>query len=112
MQQVSTVLDKETQLLIAVGSAVAAGCVPCLQNIVSLAHEEGIDEKRLRAAARTGQFIKDKPTVMMKTFCDDLLGTHLQSMQETVSCPAQEQKQEVSEASVSCGDTSGSCGCS
>jgi hypothetical protein len=46
MKRVSSVIDLETQLLISVGSAVAAGCVTCLQNIVAQARVNGIDEKK------------------------------------------------------------------
>ena len=48
-------LDTETQLLVALGSAVASGCIPCLENMAGMALAEGIDEKKMRAAAITGQ---------------------------------------------------------
>ncbi len=70
-------IDRETQLLIATGAAVACGCLSCLDNIVSKARGEGIDEKKLKAAAITGQYVKDMPMNHMKAHCDDLLGTHL-----------------------------------
>ena len=44
-------LDTETQLLVALGSAVASGCIPCLESITGLARTERIDEKKMRAAA-------------------------------------------------------------
>lgn len=78
MKPISGILDVETQLLISVGSAVAAGCIPCLQTIVSQARTHGIAETKLKAAARTGQFIKEQPQNHMKAFADELLGTHLQ----------------------------------
>ena len=72
-------LDTETQLLVALGSAVASGCIPCLENITGMARAEGIDEKKMRAAAIIGQFVKDQPANNMKACADRLLGTHLQS---------------------------------
>jgi SAM-dependent methyltransferase len=72
-------LDRETQLLVATGSAVAAGCVPCLQRIVDMARAEGIDQVKLKAAAITGQYVKEQPNNHMKALADDLLGTHLQT---------------------------------
>jgi AhpD family alkylhydroperoxidase len=51
-------LDTETQLLVAIGSAVASGCIPCLENISGLARTEGIAEKKLKAAAIIGQFVE------------------------------------------------------
>ena len=106
------VLDPETQLLIAIGSAVAAGCFACLETLNEKAREAGIDQKKLRAAAMTGQFIKDKPVGQMKALSDRLLGTHLAAASETepVCCPPS-----VAEASVSGKDApsaAGGCGCS
>ena len=107
MKQVSEVLDVETQLLISVGSAVAAGCIPCLETIVGKARAEGIDEKKLRAAARTGQFVKDQPAGHMKAFADDLLGTHLQPASAPASggCPM-----DSGETTSSAGDTADEAG--
>ncbi len=69
--------DRETQLLIATGAAVACGCLSCLDNIVAKARAEGVDDKKLRAAALTGQYVKDQPMNHMKAHSDALLGTHL-----------------------------------
>ncbi len=80
-------LETETQLLVALGSAVASGCIPCLENITGMARAEGITEKRLKAAAIIGQFVKDQPANNMKTTADQLLGTHLQSALVQSDCP-------------------------
>lgn len=74
-----TALDRETQLLVATGSAVAAGCMPCLEKIVEMARTEGVDEKKIKEAVLTGQFVKEQPIRMMKEFADKLTGTHLMS---------------------------------
>ena len=80
-------LDTETQLLVALGSAVASGCIPCLESITGLARAESIDEKKLRAAAIIGQFVKDQSANNMKSTADELLGTHLQSAAALATCP-------------------------
>ncbi len=80
-------LDTETQLLVAIGSAVASGCIPCLENITGMARAEKIDEKKMRAAAIIGQFVKDQPANHMKAKADALLGTHLQSAPAQSGCP-------------------------
>jgi AhpD family alkylhydroperoxidase len=111
-------LDRETQLLISVGSAVAAGCIPCLHSIVGMAREEGIDERKLRAAARTGQFVKDQPAEQMKALADQLLGTHMQSIPEAtdeVCCPMSKEsglEPIPAQASSSVSSGTGGCGCS
>ena len=79
-------LDTETQLLVALGSAVASGCIPCFENIFGMAKTEGIDEKKLRVAAIIGQFVKDQPSNNMKAMADELLGTHLQSAPGQAGC--------------------------
>ena len=59
-------LDNETQLLVAAGAAVAAGCIPCLKNITSLAEAEGIEaalaEGDLTKLRINGQIVEPKPT--------------------------------------------------
>ena len=80
-------LDTETQLLVAAGSAVAAGCIPCLESITAMAVEEGIDNKKQRAAAIIGQFIKEQPAGQMKKRADELLGTHLSAAGAAAQCP-------------------------
>ncbi len=80
-------LDTETQLLVALGSAVASGCIPCLETITGIARSEGIEEKKLKAAAIVGQFVKDQPANNMKATADQLLGTHLQSAPVQSDCP-------------------------
>ncbi len=109
MKQISNVLDVETQLLISIGSAVASGCVPCLENLVEKARAEGIDEKKLRAAARTGQFVKDQPASHMRALADELLGTHLLGASAPAGgcCPMEPDDEEAGG-----GSTAGACGCS
>ena len=84
-------LDNETQLLVAAGAAVAAGCIPCLRNITGLAEAEGIDAKKMKSAAIIGQYIKEQPLAHMKEAADSLLGTHLQAAQPKIECPADSQ---------------------
>ena len=102
-------LETETQLLVALGSAVASGCIPCLENITGIARAEGIEEKKLKAAAIIGQFVKDQPANNMKTTADQLLGTHLQSAPVQTACPEKStdtqpiEELEESKSSVPCG---------
>ena len=80
-------LDTETQLLVALGSAVASGCIPCLERISAMARSENIDEIKMRAAAIVGQFVKDQPAGHIKARADALLGTHLQAARDQIGCP-------------------------
>jgi alkylhydroperoxidase/carboxymuconolactone decarboxylase family protein YurZ len=104
-------LDTETQLLVAIGSAVASGCIPCLENITGMAQAEGIEAKKLKAAAIIGQFVKDQPAANMKATADKLLGTHLQSAPLQTGCPA-DSTQEETTAEYDGNQSVGGCGCS
>ncbi len=103
-------LDTETQLLVALGSAVAAGCMPCLEKIFDLASAEGIEAKKLRAAAVTGQFVKDQPANHMKELADKLLGTHLKSAFKEAGCPMDSAHTEIP-ATVAENENKRACGC-
>ena len=94
-------LDTETQLLVALGSAVASGCIPCLENITGMARAEGIDEKKMRAAAIIGQFVKDQPANNMKAFADRLLA----------GCPMESEKTPAA-ADPNQSKSKAACGCS
>ncbi len=104
-------LDAETQLLVALGSAVASGCIPCLESITGMAQAESIDEKKMKAAAIIGQFVKDQPASHMKAKADALLGTHLQSASNQVECPMESKTPKSAKEAVGCAAEE-PCGCS
>jgi alkylhydroperoxidase/carboxymuconolactone decarboxylase family protein YurZ len=104
-------LDSETQLLVALGSAVAAGCIPCLESIIGMARTEGIDEKKMRAAAIIGQFVKDQPANNIKAIADRLLGTHLQAAPNQTACPMQSNPAPDPAAGAN-NPSNAACGCS
>jgi hypothetical protein len=117
MKGALSALDRETQLLVAAGSAVAAGCIPCLETIVGMARTDGIDERKLKEAVMTGQYVKEQPANMMKAFADQLVGTHLagKPLSTEGGCPLsreseEEAGQQETSAEVICG--AGGCGCS
>ena len=104
-------LDTETQLLVAIGSAVASGCIPCLESISGMARSEGIEEKKLKAAAIIGQFVKDQPANNMKATADNILGTHLQSAPVQSGCPFDSSVEENAKQHEE-SRSGGGCGCS
>ena len=116
MKSSLSALDRETQLLVAAGSAVAAGCIPCLETIVGMARTEGIDEKKLKEAVMTGQYVKEQPAKMMKEFADQLVGTHLSGrpLSADGGCPlsggsGEEARAREEDPIAACG--AGGCGC-
>jgi len=79
-------LPPETQLLVAMGSAVAAGCQPCLERLVGLAKGEELDPAQMRAAVTIGQFVKDQPAQQIKELADSLLGSKLSGGEPGMEC--------------------------
>jgi hypothetical protein len=82
-----------------------------------MARAEGIDERKLKEAAMTGQYVKEQPISMMKEFSDNLLGTHLQSKTPPAggTCPLSKGAGEEACAAGSVtegGVEAGGCGCS
>jgi hypothetical protein len=82
-----------------------------------MARADGVDERKLKEAVMTGQYVKDQPANMMKEFADKLLGTHLSGRAVTTEggCPLSREpeegpRREQEAANVSCG--TGGCGCS
>lgn len=83
-------LPPDIQILIAMGSAVAAGCQPCLKQLVSLAKDEALADTRMRAAVAIGQFVKDQPGREMKKLAHELLGGDPAAKAAQIGCPCHE----------------------
>ena len=83
-------LPPDIQILIAMGSAVAAGCQPCLKQLVSLAKDEALEDARMRAAVTIGQFVKDQPARDMKKLAHELLGGDPATKAAEIGCPCHE----------------------
>jgi hypothetical protein len=82
-----------------------------------MARADGIEEKKLKEAVMTGQYVKEQPANMMKEFADKLVGTHLSGkpLATEGGCPlsrepGEEPGPQEGAADVGCGP--GNCGCS
>lgn len=91
-------LPPDTQILIAMGAAVAAGCQPCIKKLVGLAKDEAMDEAEMRAAVTIGQFVKDQPAQEMKELVHELLGEDPAKMAAEIDCACDK----ASEAEADC----------
>lgn len=81
-------LDHQTEVLIAIGAAVACGCQPCLHKLSEQAKTAEIPTNWIKSAAIIGQFVKEQPAAQMRALADEVFGTHL-SRQDTANqgCP-------------------------
>ena len=111
MNKMVSEIDSETQLLIGVGAAVAAGCIPCLETMVGLAEEARIDVKKLKSAAILGQYVKEQPAAHMADAADKLLGTHLRAAASKIACPAEASENEERDCGCQTDTVAETCGC-
>ncbi len=75
--EVPVIVDYKVSMLIAAGAAMAANCEPCINKIVPDLIEAGVSVPDIRKAVEIGQFVKDKPALLMKEAADTLTGTQL-----------------------------------
>ena len=64
-------------MLIAAGSAMAAGCEPCLNQAIPGLIEAGVADADIRRALEIGQAVKDDAAANLKEVADVLAGTSL-----------------------------------
>ena len=93
-------LPPETQILIAMGAAVAAGCQPCLAQLVDLAQGEELAIASQRAAVTIGQFVKDQPAREIQALAHTLLGEDPGLRAADIPCPCGD---EAAEDAACCG---------
>lgn len=70
-------IDVRVPMLIAAGSAVAAGCEPCLNSVIPKLIEADVHDADIRKAVEIGQGIKDRQASNIKEVADLLTGTNL-----------------------------------
>ncbi len=93
-------LPPDTQILIAMGAAVAAGCQPCLAQLVELAKNEELSIGGMRAAVTIGQFVKDQPAKEVQALAQTVLGEDPAPRAASIPCPCGE---EAAEETACCG---------
>jgi len=86
-------IDARVPMLIAAGSAVAAGCEPCLNSVIPKLIEAGVHGADIRRAVEIGQDIKDRAAINIKEAADVLTGTDLLDGAIAVECGASEMKE-------------------
>jgi len=71
------IMNKKVSLLVATGSAMAAGCEPCMDQLIPNLIEAGLGNGDIRRAVEIGQSVKEAAAEYMKEVADVLAGTRL-----------------------------------
>jgi alkylhydroperoxidase/carboxymuconolactone decarboxylase family protein YurZ len=78
--------DVRIPMLIGAGSAVAAGCEPCLNIVIPTLIEAGVQDSDIRMAVEIGQAVKDQASSIIQEAADVLAGTDLSSGARAIEC--------------------------
>lgn len=78
-------MEEKVKLLIAVGAAVAANCIPCLKTAVDQVRDSGIEKKEILEAIQIGRLIRRGANGKMDQFTSTLTGNNVSGAEE--KCP-------------------------
>lgn len=67
-------MDGKTKLLISLGAATAANCVPCFQTLFAKANAAGLTGEEIKEAADIGDQVKKGAQIAIRIRINDLLG--------------------------------------
>ncbi|MFX1307785.1 MAG: hypothetical protein ACFFBF_17580 [Promethearchaeota archaeon] len=67
-------MDTKTEILIGIGTAVAAKCQKCLNYLITLARNKSIEEKEIKNAIKIGKRVGLKSIKSMNNYITDVLG--------------------------------------
>ena len=79
-------------MLVAAGSAMAAGCEPCLNMVIPNLIEVGVPDAEIRRAVEIGQYVKDRQADVMKEAADVLAGTNFLDEEVPEECVQDERE--------------------
>lgn len=67
-------MDERTRLLISLGAATAANCVPCFHTLFTKANAVGLTSEEIKEAADIGDQVKKGAQIAIRIRINDLLG--------------------------------------
>lgn len=70
-----TVLMEKTDVLIAIGAATAANCIPCFEHLYEKAVTFGIPTEEIKRASQIAGLIKNGAHTAISSSIDELLGS-------------------------------------
>jgi hypothetical protein len=66
-------MDQKVKVLIYVGAAVTANCIPCMRNIYEMAREAGVTDSEVATAVRLGRTVRSGAAEKWDKEVDSLL---------------------------------------
>lgn len=79
-------MDERTRLLVSLGAAVAANCVPCFEHFLGRTKVAGLTSEEIREAAEIGDQVKNGARITIMSSIRGMIGTG------TSSCSCESEK--------------------
>ena len=70
-----TVLEEKAEILIAIGAATAANCIPCFEHLYEKAVKSGITATEIKRASEIAALIKGGAHTAISSTIDELMGS-------------------------------------
>ena len=70
-------MDEKTRIMISLGAATAANCIPCFQHLSGKAYEAGITEEEIMEAANVGVQVKRGAELALRETISAILGEQI-----------------------------------
>ncbi|MFC1885668.1 hypothetical protein ACFLZM_01235 [Thermodesulfobacteriota bacterium] len=67
-------MDKKQEVLVALGAAIGANCIPCFDHLYSAAKGLALDESEIQAAIETGFKVKNGALLFIKNAVSEVAG--------------------------------------
>lgn len=81
-------MDPKTEIMIALGTAVGANCIPCFHHLYSRTQELNLEESEIREVVEIASKVKNGAWVFMKNTITEVLGEIAETEQPCCSSSA------------------------
>ena len=83
-------MDERTKMLISLGAATAANCIPCFEYLYEQSREVNLTDEEIQEAVDIAGKVKNGAQIAMRNFIGDIMGDsgHQQHPCEEASAPS------------------------
>ena len=83
-------MDERTKMLISLGAATAANCIPCFEYLFEQSREVNLTDEEIQEAVDIAGKVKNGAQIAMRNFIGDIMGDsgHQQHPCEEASAPS------------------------